>query len=75
MASQELVTAVQQRLAFTVVVFDNHGNQSIRHLQQGNGFEDFAMEFDSCRPLGRGVCSARLLSDGSRDGVPCPARQ
>ena len=46
MASQELVTAVQQRLAFTVVVFDNHGNQSIRHLQQGSGFEDFAMEFD-----------------------------
>src|SRR5262249_55603631 len=46
MASQELVTAVQYRLPFTVVVFDNHGNQSIRHLQQGSGFEDFAMEFD-----------------------------
>jgi len=46
MASQELVTAVQQRLPFTVVVFDNRGNQSIRHLQQGSGFEDFSMEFD-----------------------------
>src|SRR5688572_4624171 len=46
MASQELVTAVQQRIPFTVVVFDNHGNQSIRHLQQGSGFQDFAMEFD-----------------------------
>jgi 3D-(3,5/4)-trihydroxycyclohexane-1,2-dione acylhydrolase (decyclizing) len=46
MASQELVTAAQQRIPFTVVVFDNHGNQSIRHLQQGSGFEDFAMEFD-----------------------------
>src|SRR5881396_3221548 len=46
MASQELVTAVQQRLPFTVVVFDNHGNQSIRHLQQGSGLEDFSMEFD-----------------------------
>jgi 3D-(3,5/4)-trihydroxycyclohexane-1,2-dione acylhydrolase (decyclizing) len=45
MASQELVTAVQQRLQFTVVVFDNHGNQSIRHLQQGSGFADFSMEF------------------------------
>jgi len=46
MASQELVTAVQYRIPFTVVVFDNHGNQSIRHLQQGSGFEDFSMEFD-----------------------------
>lgn len=53
MASQELVTAVQHRIPFTVVVFDNHGNQSIRHLQQGSGFEDFNMEFDFPDARGR----------------------
>jgi 3D-(3,5/4)-trihydroxycyclohexane-1,2-dione acylhydrolase (decyclizing) len=45
MASQELVTAVQENLAFTVVVFDNHGGQSIRGLQRRSGFQDFSMEF------------------------------
>jgi 3D-(3,5/4)-trihydroxycyclohexane-1,2-dione acylhydrolase (decyclizing) len=80
MASQELVTAVQQRLAFTVVVFDNHGNQSIRHLQQGSGFEDFAMEFDLAdRPasefvpvdyylMARGM-GCHALRANSRDGL------
>src|SRR5262249_42766496 len=43
MSSQELVTAVEQRIAYTVVVFDNHGGQSIRSLQRGRGFADFAM--------------------------------
>jgi len=45
MSSQELVTAVQQRIPFVVVVFDNHGNQSIRHLQQGSAFADHGLEF------------------------------
>jgi len=53
MASQELVTAVQQKLPFTVVVFDNRGNQSIRHLQQGSGFTEFALEFDYADDPGR----------------------
>jgi len=45
LASQEIVTAVQQGLAYTIVVFDNGGGQSIRHLQKNSGFSDFAMEF------------------------------
>jgi len=45
MASQEIVTAVQHGLAYTVVVFDNGGGQSIRHLQKNSDFSDFAMEF------------------------------
>jgi 3D-(3,5/4)-trihydroxycyclohexane-1,2-dione acylhydrolase (decyclizing) len=44
MASQELVTAVQEGVAYTVVVFDNHGGQSIRGLQKKSGFGDYAME-------------------------------
>jgi 3D-(3,5/4)-trihydroxycyclohexane-1,2-dione acylhydrolase (decyclizing) len=53
MSSQELVTAVQQRIPFVVVVFDNHGNQSIRHLQQGSAFEDHGMEFEYLGMEGR----------------------
>ena len=44
MSSQELVTAVELGIAFTVVVFDNHGGQSIRSLQRGRGFNNFSME-------------------------------
>ncbi len=44
MASQELVTAVQQGIPYTVVVVDNHGGQSIRGLQRRSGFGDYAME-------------------------------
>ncbi|MBI4056621.1 MAG: 3D-(3,5/4)-trihydroxycyclohexane-1,2-dione acylhydrolase (decyclizing) [Elusimicrobia bacterium] len=45
MASQEIATAVQWGIPYTIVVFDNHGGQSIRGLQRSSGFEDFAMEF------------------------------
>jgi 3D-(3,5/4)-trihydroxycyclohexane-1,2-dione acylhydrolase (decyclizing) len=45
MSSQELVTAAEQGIAFTVIVFNNHGGQSIRSLQRGRGFDDFSMEF------------------------------
>jgi 3D-(3,5/4)-trihydroxycyclohexane-1,2-dione acylhydrolase (decyclizing) len=45
MASQEILTAVQHRIPYTIVVFDNGGGQSIRHLQKNSGFSDFAMEF------------------------------
>lgn len=55
MAPQELVTAVQMKVPVTVVVFDNHGGQSIRGLQRRSGFADFAMEF---------------TMDGSEDYVP-----
>lgn len=46
MAPQEIATAVQMRLPVTVVVFDNHGAQSIRNLQRRSGFTDFSMEFN-----------------------------
>ena len=46
MAPQEICTAVQMKVPITVVVFDNHGGQSIRNLQRRSGFTDFAMELD-----------------------------
>lgn len=45
MASQEIVTAVQHRVPFTVVVFDNGGGQSIRYFQKNSGFPDYGMQF------------------------------
>jgi 3D-(3,5/4)-trihydroxycyclohexane-1,2-dione acylhydrolase (decyclizing) len=45
MAPQEIATAVQMRVPITIVVFDNHGGQSIRNLQRRSGFTDFAMEY------------------------------
>ena len=45
MMPSELVTAAQLGLPMTVVVFDNHGGQSIRHLQKRSGFDDHGMEY------------------------------
>ncbi len=45
MMPSELVTAAQLGLPMTVVVFDNHGGQSIRHLQKRSGFGDHGMEY------------------------------
>ncbi|MBI4063167.1 MAG: 3D-(3,5/4)-trihydroxycyclohexane-1,2-dione acylhydrolase (decyclizing) [Elusimicrobia bacterium] len=45
MACQEIATAAQLGIAYTIVVFDNHGGQSIRGLQKNSGFADFAMEY------------------------------
>ena len=49
----ELVTGAQLGLAFTVVVFDNAGGQSIRHLQKRSGLGDYGMEYlrDGGEPL------------------------
>ncbi|MFH1130558.1 MAG: thiamine pyrophosphate-binding protein [Pseudomonadota bacterium] len=44
MMHTELVTAAQQGVPFTVIVFDNNGGQSIRHLQKRSEFGDFGME-------------------------------
>jgi len=44
MASSELVTAVQERVAYTVVLFDNRQHRSIRACQEGNGFAVFGTE-------------------------------
>lgn len=46
MAPQEIATAVQMKLSVTILVFDNHGAQSIRNLQRRSGFTDFSMEFN-----------------------------
>jgi len=43
LSAQELVTAVEQQVAYTVIVFANRGGQSIRGLQRGRGFQDFGM--------------------------------
>lgn len=44
MMPAELVTAAQQGVPFTVIVFDNSGGQSIRHLQRRSGLGDYGME-------------------------------
>jgi len=45
MASQEIVTAVQEGIALTIVLLDNHGHRSIEGCQRGNGFQPFATEY------------------------------
>jgi 3D-(3,5/4)-trihydroxycyclohexane-1,2-dione acylhydrolase (decyclizing) len=41
----ELVTAAELELPLTIVVFDNRGGQSIRHLQRRSGLGDYGMEY------------------------------
>ena len=45
MGSSELVTAMQERLKITVIVFENHGYQSIHALQRGRIGTSFGLEF------------------------------
>lgn len=45
MQPQEIVTAVQEGIAITVLVIDNGGPQVIRNLQKGTGFQEFGNEF------------------------------
>jgi len=45
MGSSELVTAVQEGLKITVVLFQNHGFQSIHALQRGRIGRSFGLEF------------------------------
>jgi len=45
MSPQELATAVQEKIAITVLVIDNGGSQVIRNLQKGTGFQEFGNEF------------------------------
>lgn len=47
MGSSELVTAVQEGLKVTVLVFENHGYQSIHALQRGRIGRSFGLEFRS----------------------------
>jgi len=45
MAPQELLTAVQERIAITAVVFDSRGHRSIQGCQEGNGFQRFGTQY------------------------------
>ncbi|WP_115992533.1 3D-(3,5/4)-trihydroxycyclohexane-1,2-dione acylhydrolase (decyclizing) [Cohnella lupini] len=45
MLHSELVTSLQERTKFTVLLFDNHGFQCIHNLQRGNGSDGFGNEF------------------------------
>lgn len=45
MGSSELVTAVQEQLKITVILFENHGYQSIHALQRSRIGASFGLEF------------------------------
>ncbi|MGQ3890520.1 3D-(3,5/4)-trihydroxycyclohexane-1,2-dione acylhydrolase (decyclizing) [Legionella sp. CNM-4043-24] len=45
MMHSELLTSIQERKKITVLVFDNHGYQCIRNLQESNGSQGFGNEF------------------------------
>ncbi len=45
MLPQAIVTAVQEKIAITILVIDNGGPQVIRNLQKGTGFQEFGNEF------------------------------
>jgi 3D-(3,5/4)-trihydroxycyclohexane-1,2-dione acylhydrolase (decyclizing) len=65
MAPTELVTALQERLAVTVVISENHGYQAIHRLQMWRSGQEFGNEF-------RYREDALMLSDGQP--VDKPAR-
>lgn len=50
MASQDIVTAVQERMPITVVLFDSGGHRSIRGTQEGNGMQVFGTEYKMRNP-------------------------
>jgi 3D-(3,5/4)-trihydroxycyclohexane-1,2-dione acylhydrolase (decyclizing) len=57
MAPTELVTALQERLAVTVVISENHGYQAIHRLQMWRSGREFGNEFryrDDALDLGDG---------------------
>jgi 3D-(3,5/4)-trihydroxycyclohexane-1,2-dione acylhydrolase (decyclizing) len=45
MLHSELVTAIQEGVKLTIVLFDNHGFQCIHNLQRGHGSDSFGNEF------------------------------
>jgi 3D-(3,5/4)-trihydroxycyclohexane-1,2-dione acylhydrolase (decyclizing) len=63
MAPTELVTALQERLAVTVVISENHGYQAIHRLQMWRSGREFGNEF-------RYRDDALALSDGQPVGKP-----
>ena len=64
MAPSELVTALQERLAITVVISENHGFQVIRRLQMARAGRDFGNEFRARSENGAGSAEpTRLAGD------------
>ncbi|WP_054954875.1 3D-(3,5/4)-trihydroxycyclohexane-1,2-dione acylhydrolase (decyclizing) [Paenibacillus dakarensis] len=45
MLHSELVTAIQESVKITVLLFDNHGFQCIHNLQRGHGSDGYGNEF------------------------------
>ncbi|RAP38021.1 3D-(3,5/4)-trihydroxycyclohexane-1,2-dione acylhydrolase (decyclizing) [Legionella quinlivanii] len=45
MLHSELLTCIQEQLKITIILFDNHGYQCIRNLQEANGSMGFGNEF------------------------------
>lgn len=45
MMHSELVTCIQEHKKITIILFDNHGYQCIRNLQEAHGSEGFGNEF------------------------------
>ncbi|KGP62181.1 3D-(3,5/4)-trihydroxycyclohexane-1,2-dione hydrolase [Legionella norrlandica] len=45
MMHSELLTTIQEHKKIIVIIFDNHGFQCIRNLQEGNGSQGFGNEF------------------------------
>ena len=45
MMHSELLTCIQEQKKITIIIFDNHGYQCIRNLQEGNGSNGFGNEF------------------------------
>lgn len=45
MLHSELLTCIQEGLKITVILFDNHGYQCIRNLQEAHGSMGFGNEF------------------------------
>jgi len=45
MLHSELLTSLQENKKITIIIFDNHGYQCIRNLQEANGSEGFGNEF------------------------------
>lgn len=45
MMHSELLTCIQERKKMIIIIFDNHGFQCIRNLQEGNGSNGFGNEF------------------------------
>lgn len=45
MMHSELLTSIQEHKKITIIIFNNHGFQCIRNLQEGNGSQGFGNEF------------------------------